>query len=162
MCSTVCSLACPKKRNKPWILAPLVITSIWIRSARTSAQRLRRLLLYFQLDGTIYCDSRDDAKEWSTIKSACKVLMFSDEELSDILRLLSAVLHLGNLKFQGRPSFSTNAMPAGWLPRSSNDNTQYGYVCCGEHRGSSSRFEVTQGKVLKKSSSLRHGRCECF
>jgi len=56
----------------------------------------------FKLDGTIYCDSRDDAKEWSTIKSACKVLMFSDEELNDILRLLSAVLHLGNLKFQGK------------------------------------------------------------
>ncbi|CAF3882378.1 unnamed protein product, partial [Adineta steineri] len=53
-----------------------------------------------QLDGTIYCDSRDDAKEWATIKSACKVLMFSDEELNDILRLLSAVLNLGNLKFQ--------------------------------------------------------------
>ncbi len=58
----------------------------------------------FKLDGTIYCDSRDDAKEWSTIKSACKVLMFSDEELNDILRLLSAVLHLGNLKFQGKYS----------------------------------------------------------
>ncbi len=28
--------------------------------------------------------------------------MFSDEELNDILRLLSAVLHLGNLKFQGK------------------------------------------------------------
>jgi myosin heavy subunit len=28
--------------------------------------------------------------------------MFSDEELNDILRLLAAVLHLGNLKFQGR------------------------------------------------------------
>lgn len=28
--------------------------------------------------------------------------MFSDEELNDILRLLSAVLHLGNLKFEGR------------------------------------------------------------
>jgi myosin-7 len=56
----------------------------------------------FKLDGTIYCDSRDDGKEWSTIKSACKVLMFSDEELNDILRLLSAVLHLGNLKFQGK------------------------------------------------------------
>ncbi|CAF3927592.1 unnamed protein product, partial [Rotaria magnacalcarata] len=53
-----------------------------------------------QLDGTIYCDSRDDGKEWSTIKSACKVLMFSDQELNDILRLLSVVLHLGNLKFQ--------------------------------------------------------------
>jgi myosin heavy subunit len=30
--------------------------------------------------------------------------MFSDEELNDILRLLSAVLHLGNLKFQGKLS----------------------------------------------------------
>jgi myosin-7 len=57
---------------------------------------------FFKLDGTIYCDSRDDGKEWSTIKSACKVLMFSDEELNDILRLLAAILHLGNLKFQGK------------------------------------------------------------
>jgi hypothetical protein len=55
-----------------------------------------------KLDGTIYCDSRDDAKEWSIIKSACKVLMFSDEELHDIFRLLAAILHLGNLKFEGK------------------------------------------------------------
>ena len=27
--------------------------------------------------------------------------MFSDEELDDIYRLLSAILHMGNLKFQG-------------------------------------------------------------
>jgi myosin heavy subunit len=27
--------------------------------------------------------------------------MFSDEEVNDILKLLSAILHLGNLKFQG-------------------------------------------------------------
>lgn len=64
-------------------------------------KRILNEINIFQLDGTIYCDSRDDAKEWSTIKSACKVLMFSADELNDILRLLSAVLHLGNLKFEG-------------------------------------------------------------
>lgn len=80
-----------------------------------------------KLDGTIYCDSRDDGKEWSTIKSACKVLMFSDEELNDILRLLSAVLHLGNLKFQGKIKIFAFQMKLQEFDFSYN-NTKYGYM----------------------------------
>ncbi len=82
----------------------------------------------FKLDGTIYCDSRDDAKEWSTIKSACKVLMFSDEELNDILRLLSAVLHLGNLKFQGK--FERFFDRGNIQFCFSDNNSKYGYMYC--------------------------------
>lgn len=99
------------------------------------------------MDGTIYCDSRDDAKEWSTIKSACKVLMFSDEELNDILRLLSAVLQLGNLKFQGKKTWigSPGIIRVCCF---SDYHAEYGYVCSGQCECPTTDFEITQGKIL--------------
>lgn len=47
------------------------------------------------------CDTRNDGEEWKAIRHACKVLMFTDEELSEILRILAIVLHLGNVQYQG-------------------------------------------------------------
>lgn len=38
--------------------------------------------------------------EFSDIKSAMKVLLFSDQEIWEILKLLAAVLHIGNIKYQ--------------------------------------------------------------
>lgn len=46
----------------------------------------------------ITCEGRDDAAEFSDIRSAMKVLMFSDPEIWEILKVLSALLHLGNIK----------------------------------------------------------------
>jgi len=46
----------------------------------------------------ITCDGRDDAAEFADIRSAMKVLMFSDGEIWEILKVLSALLHLGNIK----------------------------------------------------------------
>lgn len=51
------------------------------------------------------CDSRNDAKDYAHIRSAMKILMFSDSEHWDISKLLAAILHLGNVEFQGK--FST-------------------------------------------------------
>ncbi|CAF3613901.1 unnamed protein product [Rotaria sp. Silwood1] len=45
------------------------------------------------------CDTRNDAEEWRTIRHACKVLMFTDDELFEILRILAVVLHLGNIQY---------------------------------------------------------------
>ncbi|CAF3943400.1 unnamed protein product [Rotaria sp. Silwood2] len=47
------------------------------------------------------CDTRNDAEEWRAIRHACKVLMFTDDELYEILRILAVVLHLGNIQYSG-------------------------------------------------------------
>uniref|UniRef100_A0A667Z7P2 Myosin VIIBb n=1 Tax=Myripristis murdjan TaxID=586833 RepID=A0A667Z7P2_9TELE len=48
----------------------------------------------------IVCEGRDDAKEYNRICSALKVLTFSDDQHREILKLLAAILHLGNVCFQ--------------------------------------------------------------
>jgi myosin-7 len=57
---------------------------------------------YLTQGGTITCEGRDDAAEFADIRSAMKVLMFSDPEIWDVLKILSALLHLGNIKFRGK------------------------------------------------------------
>lgn len=51
-----------------------------------------------------FCEGRNDAKEYAHICSAMKILMFSDSEQWNISKLLAAILHLGNVKFEGKPS----------------------------------------------------------
>lgn len=48
----------------------------------------------------IRCDGRDDIAEFADIRSAMKVLMFSDPEIWEILKLLAALLHCGNIKYK--------------------------------------------------------------
>ncbi|XP_034087946.1 unconventional myosin-VIIb-like [Gymnodraco acuticeps] len=50
--------------------------------------------------GCIQCDSRDDAKDYQRILSAMKILTFSELQCQEILKLLAAMLHLGNVCFQ--------------------------------------------------------------
>lgn len=52
----------------------------------------------------VSCDSRNDAKDYAHIRSAMKILMFSDSEHWDISRLLAVILHLGNVEFEGKLS----------------------------------------------------------
>lgn len=51
------------------------------------------------------CEGRDDLKEYSSILSAMKVLMFTDTENWEISKLLAAILHIGNLRFEGRKCY---------------------------------------------------------
>jgi myosin-7 len=46
------------------------------------------------------CDGRDDATEFANIRSAFKVLTFTDDEIWNILKLLAAILHIGNIKYK--------------------------------------------------------------
>ncbi|XP_030071671.1 unconventional myosin-VIIb isoform X2 [Microcaecilia unicolor] len=46
------------------------------------------------------CEGRSDAKEYAHIRSAMKILQFSDSEHWEICKLLAAILHLGNIVFQ--------------------------------------------------------------
>ncbi|XP_040911103.1 unconventional myosin-VIIa-like [Toxotes jaculatrix] len=50
--------------------------------------------------GCIVCEGRDDAKDYSRIRSALKILTFSESQCQDILKLLAAILHLGNVCFK--------------------------------------------------------------
>uniref|UniRef100_A0A348G641 Myosin VIIa n=1 Tax=Odontomachus monticola TaxID=613454 RepID=A0A348G641_ODOMO len=50
--------------------------------------------------GSITCEGRDDAAEFADIRSAMKVLLFSDIEIWEVLKLLAALLHMGNIKYR--------------------------------------------------------------
>lgn len=50
--------------------------------------------------GCISCEGTDDAKDYRSIRSAMD-LFFSKAERLDILKLLAAILHLGNVYFEG-------------------------------------------------------------
>lgn len=59
---------------------------------------------YLTQGGDVTCEGRDDAKEFADIRSAMKVLMFSDKEVWELLKILAALLHLGNLNYNGKNS----------------------------------------------------------
>ena len=50
---------------------------------------------------SLTCEGRDDNAEFAEVRSAMKVLNFSDEETLNIIRLLAAILYLGNVKYKG-------------------------------------------------------------
>ncbi|XP_036093884.1 unconventional myosin-VIIb isoform X3 [Rousettus aegyptiacus] len=45
------------------------------------------------------CKGLNDAKDYAHVRSALKILMFSDAENWDLSKLLAAILHLGNVEF---------------------------------------------------------------
>ncbi|XP_069060011.1 unconventional myosin-VIIa [Pleurodeles waltl] len=57
---------------------------------------------YLAMGQCTTCDGRDDTKEYANIRSAMKVLMFTDTENWEISRLLAAILHMGNLRYEAR------------------------------------------------------------
>ena len=46
------------------------------------------------------CKGRNDTKEFGDVRAAMKVLNFSDEEFWNIMKLLAAILHVGNLNYK--------------------------------------------------------------
>ncbi|XP_055389301.1 myosin-VIIa isoform X2 [Condylostylus longicornis] len=55
---------------------------------------------YLTGGNSIQCEGRDDAAEFSDIRSAMKVLLFSDQEIWEIIKLLAALLHCGNIQYR--------------------------------------------------------------
>lgn len=83
------------------------LVSLHVLSSWSGQQEDVPYLLVWCLQGhCTSCDSRNDAKDYAHIRSAMKILMFSDSEHWDISKLLAAILHLGNVEFQGKFSIA--------------------------------------------------------
>ncbi|XP_019480078.1 PREDICTED: unconventional myosin-VIIb isoform X1 [Hipposideros armiger] len=54
---------------------------------------------YLTMGNCTSCEGLDDAKDYAHVRSALKILMFSDSENWDLSKLLAAILHLGNMEF---------------------------------------------------------------
>ncbi|XP_054902492.1 unconventional myosin-VIIa-like isoform X4 [Poeciliopsis prolifica] len=63
---------------------------------------LARDYCYLTAGNCTECDGRDDLADYSSILSAMKVLMFTETENVEISKLLAAILHMGNLRFEAR------------------------------------------------------------
>ncbi|XP_056296923.1 myosin VIIAa isoform X2 [Pseudoliparis swirei] len=57
---------------------------------------------YLTMGKCTVCDGRDDMKEYSNIRSAMKVLMFTEKENWEISKLLASILHMGNIRYEAR------------------------------------------------------------
>ena len=57
---------------------------------------------FFLQGRCLTCEGRDDAVEFADIRSAMMVLMFAHDEIWEVFRILSALLHLGNTKYKGK------------------------------------------------------------
>ncbi|XP_061098661.1 unconventional myosin-VIIb-like [Conger conger] len=56
---------------------------------------------YLTMGNCTTCDGRDDAKDYERIRSALKILTFTEKESWEIIKLLAVLLHLGNVNFEG-------------------------------------------------------------
>uniref|UniRef100_A0A8C9XWS2 Myosin VIIBa n=1 Tax=Sander lucioperca TaxID=283035 RepID=A0A8C9XWS2_SANLU len=59
---------------------------------------------YLTMGNCTSCEGRDDVKEYAHFRSALKVLMFTENDSWEISKLLAAILHLGNVDFEGKES----------------------------------------------------------
>lgn len=55
---------------------------------------------YLTMGNCTSCEGRDDVKEYAHFRSALKILMFTENDSWEISKLLAAILHLGNVKFE--------------------------------------------------------------
>uniref|UniRef100_A0A4W4H1U9 Myosin VIIBb n=1 Tax=Electrophorus electricus TaxID=8005 RepID=A0A4W4H1U9_ELEEL len=49
----------------------------------------------------VVCEGQDDVNEFTRIRTALKVLTFTEKECWEIFKLLAAILHMGNIGFEG-------------------------------------------------------------
>ncbi|XP_061540143.1 unconventional myosin-VIIa [Phycodurus eques] len=56
---------------------------------------------YLTMGKCTTCEGRDDIKEYAHFRSALKILMFSENDTWEICKLLAAILHIGNVNFEG-------------------------------------------------------------
>ncbi|XP_072246199.1 unconventional myosin-VIIb [Leuresthes tenuis] len=74
---------------------------------------------YLIMGNCTSCEGRDDVKEYAHFCSALKILMFKDTDSWEILKLLAAILHLGNVDFE---SIIVNNLEGSEILKSSHFN----------------------------------------
>uniref|UniRef100_A0AAZ3RN93 Uncharacterized protein n=1 Tax=Oncorhynchus tshawytscha TaxID=74940 RepID=A0AAZ3RN93_ONCTS len=73
---------------------------------------------YLTMGNCTSCDGRDDIKEYTHFRSAMKILMFSENDSWEINKLLAAILHLGNVHFEGQRFVDPKALEKSLTQRS--------------------------------------------
>ena len=58
---------------------------------------------YFIAQAELTIDGVNDQEEHQLTHEAFKVLNFTDDEIQNVYRLVSAIMHMGNMKFKQRP-----------------------------------------------------------
>ncbi|XP_026199603.1 unconventional myosin-VIIb [Anabas testudineus] len=74
---------------------------------------------YLTMGNCTSCEGRDDVKEYAHFRSALKILMFTENDSWEISKLLAAILHLGNVDFEGT---IVNNLEACDIPKSSSNS----------------------------------------
>uniref|UniRef100_A0A3B4TMB3 Unconventional myosin-VIIa-like n=1 Tax=Seriola dumerili TaxID=41447 RepID=A0A3B4TMB3_SERDU len=85
-----------------------MLTGITAEEKKTLKLRDAKEYKFLTKGNCIVCDGRDDAKDYSRIRSAMKILTFSENQCEEILKLLAAILHLGNVCFEGESTTQNN------------------------------------------------------
>uniref|UniRef100_A0A3Q2TMD6 Unconventional myosin-VIIa-like n=1 Tax=Fundulus heteroclitus TaxID=8078 RepID=A0A3Q2TMD6_FUNHE len=96
--SRVCHQA-PEERN--YHIFYCLLAGITSEERKRLSLQYSKEYNYLTKGNCIVCDGRDDAKDFNRIRSAMKVLKFTEEQFQEILQLLAAILHLGNVSFEG-------------------------------------------------------------
>uniref|UniRef100_A0A8C9R3J4 Si:ch73-194h10.2 n=1 Tax=Scleropages formosus TaxID=113540 RepID=A0A8C9R3J4_SCLFO len=65
---------------------------------------------YLTMGKCTSCEGRDDIKEYAHFRSAMKILTFTENDSWEISKLLAAILHLGNVDFEGEVRFFLEQM----------------------------------------------------
>ncbi|KAM9761609.1 unconventional myosin-VIIb [Menidia menidia] len=72
---------------------------------------------YLTMGKCTTCEGRDDVSEFAHFRAALKILTFTESDSWEILKLLAAILHLGNVNFEGT---NVNNLEGCNVPKSSN------------------------------------------
>ncbi|KAM4521337.1 unconventional myosin-VIIa-like, partial [Fundulus diaphanus] len=95
--SRVCHQA-PEERN--YHIFYCLLAGITSEERKRLSLEYSKEYTYLTKGNCIVCDGRNDAKDFNRIRSAMKILKFTEEQFQEILQLLAAILHLGNVSFE--------------------------------------------------------------
>ena len=85
-----------------WLKKAYITNGNVIQNFNIDYEKKENLICFRFQGGSVVCDGRDDAAEFADIRSAMKVLMMTDNDIWDILKILAALLHMGNIKYKGK------------------------------------------------------------
>ncbi|TNN01494.1 hypothetical protein fugu_010876 [Takifugu bimaculatus] len=109
---------------------------------------------YLTMGNCTTCDGRDDMKEYSNIRSAMKVLMFTEKENWEISKLLAAILHMGNLRYDARTYDNLDACEVVRSPHLTTSAALLEVDCKDLMNCLTSRTLITRGETVSTPLSM--------